>query len=107
MSGLFAQERRAENRERAAMIKRRVGVGDAIMALNLDTDLGNSCPCCHGLGVLKASASGESATCESCDETFDAIALVRAAKGFSFNGACAFLERECLKAKDDRTGRLF
>lgn len=107
MTELFAAERKVENRERAAMIKRRVGIGDAISALGMDCDAGAACPCCHALGSLKISATGGSANCASCDETFDAIALVRAVKGYSFDGACTFLERECRGAKDDKTGRLF
>lgn len=107
MSGLFADERRADNRERAALLKKRIGVADALAALSLDHEVGEECPACHALGALKISKSGAAAHCESCEETFDAIGLARAARGLSFKGACDFLEAACLRARDDRTGRLF
>lgn len=107
MTGLFSEQTKAENRERASYIKRRVEIADAIAALGLDTDMGDECPRCHALGAMASSKTGESAHCSSCDETFDVVALVRAARGMSFAAACDFLETECLKARDDKTRDLF
>ena len=98
---LFAPERDRANRERAALLKRRVSVADAMTALGLDET-----PACPRCGGLLGEPRGESVLCECCEERFDAIALVRAARGLSFKGACDFLEAACLDRAGDRQGRM-
>lgn len=101
---MFAPRRRAADRERAAFIKRRLSVGDAVTALGLDAcDLGVVSPCCDAIGALNISASGETASCRAgaggCGTTFDVISLVQRARECGFNAACKFLEEQVRPAR--------
>ena len=106
---------RPENRERIAMIKLHVGVDDALVACDLVNEDGSvECPACGELdSLVETPAPGggrylvvrrklsDASRCVACDETFDAIAVVRASKGLSLKAALDLLERECLS----KTGR--
>lgn len=95
-----------DNAERAAAIKAKVGVSDAIVALGLDSDLGDACPCCGGFG-LKATDDNRGWACAICPEKGDVITLVRAARDIGFAAACDLLEDVMPGGKCARTGDLF
>lgn len=112
MTELFAPRRKADDRERAALIKSRVAVGDALAALYDASASGYPCPDprCGALGAV--AVGGGSWTCGTCGAKGDVIALVMAARQCGFRDACAFLETEMIgagrgKSRCSQTGELF
>ncbi|MGE0408742.1 MAG: hypothetical protein AB7P23_05700 [Amphiplicatus sp.] len=106
MTQMFEERRRADDRERAAMIKKRAGIEDAIDALGLSSDLGVVSPCCEAIGAMTVARSGESAHCGFCGTNFDAIGLVRLTRECGFRAACEFLEKEVIgKTSAPRCGK--
>lgn len=94
MSDIFARQRHTDNCTRAAQLKARLGVGDVMHALSLNSDAGDLCPFpqCGAIGAVKLSASGETFACEACGETGDIITMVRAFKSVGFAQALDLLE---------------
>jgi len=98
MTGLFAADPhgRIDNRDRAAMIKRRVSVVD--VAQRHDAQLAPltrgyeaDCPHCR-TGRVKISAGADHYQCGSCSGAGDAITFERAVTGAGFAAACDALD---------------
>jgi len=104
---LFAHRRKSDDRERAALVKARLGVADAVEALSLDSPLGIVSPCCGALGMLKIVHGGDGWKCEVCAAHGDVIELVRAVRQCGFHAALEFLEVEVIGARCRKTGDLF
>jgi hypothetical protein len=108
MGDIFERQRRSGNRERAEILKAKVGCEDAVVALGLDSDLGDICPNpqCGACGAMKYSGDSQTYRCGACDEAGDIVAMVRMTRGCGFFAALDFLEEACLPRADDKTGRL-
>jgi phage/plasmid primase-like uncharacterized protein len=102
---LFRHNRNHLNRERAALIKARVSVADAIAALGLAHEMGDECPNCGGF-QLRANDRGDGAWCESCRSNFDCIGLVQVRRRLGFDAACDWIDAEIINRPqaDDRQG---
>lgn len=94
---------------RTAMIKSRIGVGDVLSALQLDTDLGNECPTATcGSFALKQTKDGQGWKCGACGTTGDIFTLVMIKLEKSFPAARDWIEERVMpKRKDKKTGDLF
>lgn len=93
MSDLFAVRRAAEDREAAALVKKRVGVSLAARVCGI----GRACPHCGQAGALFPSADDQSWACRpplkapGCGARGDVISLVRLSRRLGFHAALAFL----------------
>jgi hypothetical protein len=106
---LFAHRRKSDDRERAALVKAKVGIEEALAALFDQTTLGSPCPnpSCGAIGMLKIVHGGDGWLCEVCAARGDVIELVRAVRQCGFHAALEFLEVEVAGARCRKTGDLF
>lgn len=110
MSDLFAPRRAADDREAAAIVKRRIGVRAAADVAGT----GRACPQCGAPGALAPSADDQTWVCRGaartqearggCGASGDAIDLVRLARRLGFRAALKFLDEAPREPARDAVG---